>query len=110
MSAAALSPVSELCQYVGTFAARCKASRWYGAVFHVEVCRVIVANAVTQQRHIAARAYTAEQADHEAVRIMEEVLEDGRVTPSEIKRLRLAQRHIRNSEKADASIVELAEV
>lgn len=102
------NPLTELRAYLGAFAERCQSARWSAALFHVSVVQDIAADVSKNTRNIEDRAYSAQQADHEAMTILDEVLEDGRVSPSEISRLRLARRHIGNSERADCEVCELA--
>lgn len=103
------NPVSELRSYIAAFAERCKAARWMACLFHVSVVADIAADVAEQQKKIELRAYSAQQAAHEAARLMDAVLEDGRVLPFEIAQLRLARRHLGRSEKASEQAVEMAQ-
>ena len=104
------NPLPELRSYLTAFADRCHAANWLPALFHVTVAQDIVEDEVRVQRKIEDRAYAAQQADREAIQILDEVLEDGHVSPSEISRLRLARRHIASSERADEAIGVLSHV
>lgn len=71
------SYLKELREYLTDFSARCRASRWLGALFHVRVCADIAADIEAMKEKAAQRAYDAEQADLLAARDLTDALADG---------------------------------
>lgn len=92
-----MSATTELRSYLGTFAARCRAARWLGALFHVGVVSDIAAEVAETTEAAARISYTAEQEDREAAKLLRGVLADGKVTPDEIPALKRAARLVNAS-------------
>src|SRR4051812_38118033 len=90
-------------QLVG-FSVRCREARWLGPLFHVGVSQEILRDVKLEQRRQADDAYSAEQADLEAAKIIRQVMVDGRVTKSELPQLTKALRHVHNSARLDRRI------
>ena len=98
--------LAELRSRLTAFAATLRGRRLHGDQLEAEVCLDVVADAATEQGRAGRLAYTAEQADLEAGKLLDTVLADGRVTPTEIRTLRTARRHVRRSATADRRITE----
>lgn len=58
-----VSPIGELRAYLVGFAARCRAARWFGAVFHVGVISDIAADVQAAERRAADAGYAIEQSE-----------------------------------------------
>jgi hypothetical protein len=113
------SPLSELRASLSEFADRCKAQRWFGALFRVNVAQDIVADVANEHAAGGRDGYAAEQADIlardevAAARVeLETALADGldktdrpRVVAA-IARLKSATRHVDNSAALDRRITE----
>lgn len=104
-----LNPLTELVTQLRQFAARCRSCRWLGALFHVGVALDIAADAVRAQSHQATDAYTAEQADLEAVKLIHRVCCAGHVSKTDLPLLTAALRHIHNSARRDHAIAARAQ-
>ena len=87
-----MSALRELRAHLDFFSGRCLAGRWFGARLHVGV------------------AYSAEQADREADKIISGCLADGVVTVEEVAKMKTALRMIRRSAEQDRKLCELARV
>lgn len=105
-----LSPVAEMRLYAVQFKARCQAAGWFGALFHARVICDIAEDDVKHQVKISDRAYSAEQDDLEAEKLIADAIADGVVTVAEIQQLKTALRHVRRSREADHNITDLAHV
>jgi hypothetical protein len=89
--------------YLTTFRGRCQAQGWLAALFHVGVLEVAVARAESERAQVAADGYSAEQADLEAVKLLEDAARDG-LTQSDMAAVAAAIRHIRRSADKDHAI------
>lgn len=96
----------ELAAHLLAFGGALRRRRAYADLLQVEVAQDIHADATAHQQATARLAYTAEQADCEAARLIRAALADGHVTADEIPDLRRAFRHIRHSAAADHRISE----
>jgi hypothetical protein len=99
--------LSELRSRLTAFAEALRGRRQHGDQLEAEVCLDVVADAAAAQARAGERAYTAEQADLEAARLLSESLADGRITAEEIPCLRSALRHVNRSAQADHQITEV---
>lgn len=79
----------------------------FADVLQVEIAQDIVADASTQHTAASRLAYTAEQSDLEACRLLRASLADGHITADEIPVMRAALRHCTSSAAADRRITEL---
>jgi TorA maturation chaperone TorD len=102
-----MNPLAELRAYLASFAARCRAARWLGALFHCGVIEKIVADVAQTEADAAQLNYSAEQEDREAAKIVRAALADGKVTPDELPSLRRAVRLIDASAAHDRAASEL---
>ena len=100
------SYVQELSDYLAEFTARCRAARWLGALFHVRVCADIVDDINSTEQKAAALAYTAEQADLEAMKELHAALADG-LDKSDEPAVKRALANLGRSAKNDRSISSL---
>ena len=108
------SPVSpgflaELRDHLATFCATLRTRRDYPGLLQAEIAQDIIADATAQQGRAGALAYTAEQADLEADRLLTAAQQpdsDGgpAITPHEAGPI---LRHIRRSATADHRITEV---
>ncbi len=80
--------------------------RHFGAVLQVEVSEAITADVAAEQGRVGRLAYTAQQNDLEAGKLLDQVLADGRVTPDEVPLLKRASRHVHRSAEGDQRITE----
>lgn len=101
------TPLAELRQSLSDFAARCRAMNWLGALFRVGVAQDIVKDVEAQQAAIANDAYSAEQSDLEAVKIIEDAARDG-LSQCDMPALAKALRLIKRSAERDHHITEAA--
>lgn len=90
---AVINPVAELLGHLARFSDRCRASRWFGALFHVGVAQDIVADIAKQQDQIRDAAHAAETYDLEALAKIDEATSpesDGGVaiTPKELRAIK----------------------
>lgn len=65
-----MNALTALRGYLARFRARCEAMAWHGAAIHAENCADITAEAIAESNAAAQRAYSAEQADREAARLL----------------------------------------
>jgi len=105
-----MSPTTELIASLARFSGRCRDRGWFGALFHVGVCQDIAADVVANQNAIRDTAYAAETYDREALRLIDEVLADGKVEQSEIAALKKARSLAAKSAECDHDASELATV
>ena len=98
--------LSELRDRLTAFAATLRGRRLHGDQLEAEVCLDVVADAAVEQGRVGRLAYTAEQADIEAARLLRDSLADGRITADEIPCLRTALRHVNRSAERDRQITE----
>jgi hypothetical protein len=96
--------LSELRSRLKAFAENLRGRRQHGDQLEAEVCLAVVADASAAQARAGERAYSAEQADLEAARLLRESLADGRITAEEIPCLRAALRHVNRSAAADHQV------
>lgn len=99
-TSASLPPLRELREYLARFIARCRAASWLGALFHARVVEDIAADLARQHRALSATAYTAEQADLEAARLLDEAARDG-FSQADLPAVERAVRLIRRSAAHD---------
>ena len=97
--------IAELSKYIQRTIGRLKTDRLFGALFHVRVIEDIAADVAKEQQALAAVAYTAEQADREAIRLIEEAASDG-FSQADTPALCQALRHIRRSAAGDHRLAE----
>lgn len=103
----ATSPLRELRVYISNTAMRCRAGRWFGALFHVNVINDITRDVAEQQTTVARDAYTAEQYDLEALRILDEAARDG-FSNADLPAVVRASRLIQRSAALDRKISDIA--
>ncbi len=87
------SHVPELSSHLSGFAERCRAARWFGALFHVGVAQDIVADVVADQAKARVTATEAQNCDLEALMEIEKATakdSDGgeKITPRELRKIR----------------------
>jgi hypothetical protein len=100
--------LSELCAHLATFKASLRRRRAFGDVLQVEVAEDIHADVAAEQGRVGRLAYTAEQADLEAARLLKQAQQptsEGGVliTPTEARPI---FRHISSSAARDRQITE----
>lgn len=78
---------------------RCRMMRWLGAAFRFKV-------ASDSATIISQVAYTAEQADREAMRALKDALADGHLDDSDMPKVQAALAHCGRSADHDAAISE----
>jgi hypothetical protein len=100
------NPVSELVRFLAASVGLARTARRFEEVMTVEVAQDITAEAVTHVQAVGAAAHKAEVYDREAVKLMDEVLADGVVTPDEVKQLRKAREFAKRSAEVDHDITE----
>lgn len=105
MKTPATSPLAELRTWLADTAARCRAQKWFGALFLTNVASDIVADVVKNEEAAARDAYSAEQSDLEAVRILDEAAADG-LSNSDMAAVAKAVRLIRRSAQKDHAVSE----
>lgn len=93
---------SELRHFLLSWKRDLRARRDYRNLLDVEAAEDIAADL----QPVAAAAYTAQQADLEAARLLRESLADGKLTTADIPLLEKALAHIGNSAAADQQIAE----
>lgn len=96
----------ELREFLSETATRCRAKGWFGALCRVEVAQEIAADVGRDQEKIAVEAYSAEQCDLEAARLIEEAGRDG-FSNADAPALAKALRLIRRSAQVDHDITEV---
>lgn len=97
------STTNELLTYLRDFAARARAARWFGALFHVGVVQNIAADVVETEGEAADLVALAEKQDREAAELIRSSLSDNRITADEIPLLRRALRKIEASAANDGT-------
>jgi len=100
-----ISPLAELRSWLADTADRCRSQRWFGPLFRVNVATDILADAEKAQKQAAEDAYSAEQYDLEAVRVLNEAARDG-FTNADIPEVARAVRLIRQSAQKDRRVTE----
>jgi hypothetical protein len=101
-----MKPLTELCAFLASWLPDLRRQRNYAAILEVEAVQTIVTEAQALQAVAVQAAYTAEQADLEAARLLRESLADGRIDLTEIPALRTALRHVTRSAASDHQITE----
>jgi G3E family GTPase len=86
-----------------------RSERRFDSAFDLDVASDIAADAARQQAQIAAEAYSAEQSDIEAAKLIEIAKRDG-LDASDLPAIERALRHIRSSAKHDHNISETARI
>lgn len=112
----AQNPLTELREWLSESASRCRAMRWLGALFRVEVAQDIASDIAAHQRMAAESAHASEQYDliargeiAAARAELEAVLRADASTPQlidAIVRLKKAQRMVQLSADRDHDISE----
>lgn len=102
-----MNPAIELSQTLRRLADRCRAARWWGALFHVGVCQDIAADVLAHEKKIRVTAQAAENFDSEALARIEEAQspnsDGGRdITPKEMREIKplIAKSAVLDSEAA----------
>lgn len=98
--------LAELRGHLAAMIADFRRLRNFGAILKTEVAEDITADAAAEQGRVGRLAYTAEQSDLEAARLLRETLADGHLAAEEIPALRLALRHVNRSAARDHQITE----
>lgn len=99
--------LAELRDRLTAFASSLRLRRAHGDQLEAEVCLDVVADAARTEHTAARLAYSAQQSDLEAARLIRESLADGRITADEIPVLRHALRHVGSSARADERLTRL---
>lgn len=99
-------PLIELRSFLSGLLPGLRQRRDFGTMLKVEVAQEITAEVVTATKQASDLAYKAEQADHEAARIIGLVLADGRVTPEELPLLTKALANINRSAGHDRTLAD----
>jgi len=89
--------LKELRDYNASMQGCCRAMRWFGALFHVQVEADILADAIAFEKRHAQAAYSSEIENLEADRLIESILADIALSEEELPKLRKAQKYIRSS-------------
>lgn len=100
-----MKPLAELRDWLAGSLARCRANLDFRAAFFVDVAADIAEDAEKHQAKVAQRAYSAEQSDLEAVKLLESAASDG-LSACDMPAIAAAIRHIRRSAKQDRCITE----
>ncbi len=87
MTSLTRSPITELRDHLGGFTARCKAARWFGALFHVRTAELITGDVEARVTLATAEAVVIEADFATASADLREALADGVVTPAEARLL-----------------------
>lgn len=101
------NPLSELRSFLASMWSEVRRRPDPAAQNDVRALQDIAADATAQQATAARTAYSAEQADLEAARLLRESLADGKVTADEIPFLRRALRHVTRSAERDHHITDV---
>jgi hypothetical protein len=96
----------EIRNYLQLWGRECRAAHQYGTALEIKVLDDIAAEAVADEKKLAAQAHRARVNDDEAGQLLDAVLADGRVTPGEITTLKKARRHVAASAQADHDLAE----
>lgn len=107
MKATASNYLGELKDHLLAFARSLRGRRAFADVLQVEVAEDIRADAARQQGRVGQLAYTAQQSDLEAARLLREAIADGHITADEVPEIRAALRHVIRSAHSDRRITEL---
>lgn len=102
------NPVTELNTQLAGLSLRCRARRWFGALFHVGVSQDIAADIVREERRKVDLAYAAEQADLEAVKDIQRFIANGN-RACDLPILKKALRQINRSSRLDHNLCERAQ-
>jgi hypothetical protein len=102
--------LAELRAWLDDTALRFRSARLFQPLARVAVARDIAADAAKESNAIAQAAHSASTHDREALRILDDVLADGRVEDSEIPALRRARALVHRSAETDHDIAERAHV
>jgi hypothetical protein len=97
--------LSELFRYLGGVAIRLRTDRNFTGLFHVRVIQDIAVDLRREDQKLASEAYAAEQADLEAVKLLEEAARDG-FSNADLPAVQTALRHIRRSARIDHKLSE----
>lgn len=103
-----LNPLRELRAYIADVAIRFRADRNFKGLFHVGVIEDIAVDAQREQAAIVQTAYSAEQADLEAAKLLEHAARDG-FSNADLPAVQKAVRLIRSSARHDRRVVEMAQ-
>lgn len=95
--------VKELSDALCAFAKQCRAARWLGALFHIHIATDIVNDIAANEAKAAQAAYTAEQADLEAMKDLHAALADG-LDASDVPAVKRALANLKRSADHDRSI------
>jgi hypothetical protein len=106
----AINPIVELYHYAAGWLRACKVNRSHGEELGVEILQDIVAENMRHAGKIEAVTHAAETHDREAMRLLDDVLEDGKVDPSEITSLKKARNMVQHSARCDHDAGEMARV
>lgn len=98
--------LAELRGHLAAMIADFRRLRNFGAILKTEVAEDITADAVAQQGRVGRLAYTAEQSDLEAARLLRGVLSDRHLTDADLPAIRTALRHVNRSAERDHQITE----
>lgn len=82
---------AELRGHLAAFGNRCRCMRWLGALFHVRVAEDILCDAGEALVTVSRAAYSAEQEDLEAAKILDAVIADPAIPVREASALRRAR-------------------
>lgn len=96
-----MKPITELMSFLSSLLPGLRAKRQYAEVLNVEVAQEIARDVVAQHAQLSGLAYTAEQADHEAAKLIGVITSDGHLTDDELPLLARALRHINRSAAHD---------
>lgn len=107
---ATMHPISEMGRYIRGSINLARAARKFGELLGWEAAEDIQQEAVAHERKIAGMAYSAEQGDREALKLLEATAADGHIDAEEMAAVTLAIRHIRRSAEQDRRISEAARV
>lgn len=101
-----MSALKELGNYLRSWCHDCRRQCQYATLTEVQTVQDIAAEASAEQAGLAGLAHRARVNDDEAGRMLDAVLEDGKVTKAEIATLRKARRHVTASAEADHNLAE----
>jgi hypothetical protein len=110
MTTRTINPLSEICLYVAGWLRACRANKSHGEQAGVETLQDIVAEAVQRNQEVVAVCHAGETHDREAVRLLDQVLADGKVERSEVAALKRARALTQRSAECDHDASELARV
>lgn len=110
MPTVTVHPVAELRRFIFNSKAIASAKRYYHELLGWEACEDIAADIAAQQRQIVDATHKAETLDREAVKLLDAVLSDGRVTAEEVAAVKKARTLAAQSAEVDHDASELAHV